>query len=133
MSVAARVFAGVVLLVTGALKAADPAQSILAVGAYGLLPPWGSLAGGFLLPGLEIAAGAALLAGFLVRGAAALTALLALCFLGAVAWATARDLDVACGCFGPLSDALAPGPGTALLDLALLAASIVTWRRAGSG
>jgi len=130
MIVAARIFAGVVLLVAGALKAADPAQSVLAVGAYGVLPPPLALAGGLLLPGLEIAAGAALLSGFLTRGAAALAALLAIAFLAAVLRATLAHLDVSCGCFGPLSDTLAPGAGTALLDVLLLAASVAVWRRA---
>ena len=75
-----RALLGAVLLAAGALKAMDPSLAVMAVGAYGLLPPKAALAVGFLLPGVEIAVGAALLTGFLVRGAAILGALLSAMF-----------------------------------------------------
>lgn len=125
---AARLFVGVVLLAAGALKAAAPSLAVMAVGAYGLVPPKAALAIGFLLPGLEIAVGAALLTGFLPRGAAILAALLSAMFLFVIGWAHFRSLDIACGCFGPLSPALESGWRTAILDVAMLAGSVVVWR-----
>ncbi|HEX5135636.1 MAG TPA: MauE/DoxX family redox-associated membrane protein [Planctomycetota bacterium] len=124
----ARIALGVVLLAAGALKAADPSVAILTVGAYGILPPKLSLAVGFLLPGVEIAAGAALVTGFLLRGAAMLGAVLAIVFLFVTAWAQLKSLDITCGCFGPLSRAIDARWVTALIDVLMLAASAVVWR-----
>jgi uncharacterized membrane protein YphA (DoxX/SURF4 family) len=132
VTIAARLFVGVVFLAAGALKAADPAQAPLAVGAYDLLPPKAALAVGFLLPGVEIAAGAALVTAFLVRGAALVAAALSVTFLVAIASAHFRGLDIACGCFGALSPALESGLATAALDVVLLAASLHVWRRHGT-
>jgi len=119
---------GAVFLASGALKFAAPAETVLAVGAYDLLPPRLALLAGIALPGLEVAVGASLIAGWLAAGAAALAGLLALGFLAFVVSATVRGIDVACGCFGALSAATQAGWGTALLDVALLAASVVAWR-----
>jgi uncharacterized membrane protein YphA (DoxX/SURF4 family) len=124
----AAVLVGAVFLVAGALKAMDPAQAVMATGAYALVPPAAALAVGLLLPGLEIAVGAALVAGFLARGAALLAALFSAAFLAVVASAQLRGLDIACGCFGPLSPALESGWRTAALDTALLAGSVVALR-----
>jgi len=118
---------GLVLLAAAALKALDPVQTVLGVGAYGLLPPALALAAGLLLAGVEAAAGAALLTGFLARGGALVAAGLALSFLAFTGWAAWRGLDTACGCFGPLSGL--PRGWTALLDALLLAGALATWRR----
>lgn len=131
MRPAARLFVGAVLLAAGALKAADPSLAVMAVGAYGLVPPKAALAIGFLLPGLEIAVGAALLTGFVTRGAALLAATLSVMFLFVIGWTHFESLDIACGCFGPLSPALESGWRTAALDVAMLAGSVVSWRAAG--
>jgi hypothetical protein len=128
--IGARLLVGAVLLAAGGLKATEPSQSAMAVGAYDLLPAWAELAVGILLPGVEISVGAALVAGFLVRSAAALSAALFAVFLAAIATARFRGLDIACGCFGPLSPALASG-WTALLDVAMLAASAAMLRGPG--
>lgn len=126
----ARSLVGVVLLAAGALKAAVPSQAVAAVGAYGILPPKGVLAVGFLLPGLEIAVGAALVTGFFARSAALLAAALSAMFLFVIGWAHFQSLDIACGCFGPLSPALESGWTTAILDAAMLAGSVAVWRGA---
>jgi len=128
MRLVARILVGLVLLGAGALKAADPTLAVMAVGAYGLVPPKAALAIGFLLPGVEIAVGAALLTGFLVRGAALLAAALSAMFLFVVGWAHLQSLDIACGCFGALSPALESGWRTALIDVVMLAGSVVAWR-----
>jgi uncharacterized membrane protein YphA (DoxX/SURF4 family) len=127
--VIARALVGAVFLAAGALKAAEPVQAILAVGAYDVVPAPLALGIGFLLPGVEIAVGAALLTGFLARGAAALAALMSLVFLFVVGWANVRGLDIACGCFGALSPALESGYVTATIDVALLGGSLVGLRR----
>jgi uncharacterized membrane protein YphA (DoxX/SURF4 family) len=111
---------GLVFLAAGALKCADPVQAALAVDGYDVLLPAPALAVGFLLPGLEVAVGAALVTGVLARGAAALAALLALGFLCFTVSATWRGLDVACGCFGPLSAVVRVGWRTIALDVMLL-------------
>jgi uncharacterized membrane protein YphA (DoxX/SURF4 family) len=129
----ARLLVGGVLVTAGALKAMDPTQTVLAVGAYALLPAKGSLAVGFLLPGVEITVGAALVTGFLLRGAALLAALLSAVFLFVVASAHLRHLDIACGCFGAISPALESGWLTAPLDVLMLAGSAVAWRGARAG
>ena len=121
---------GAVFLTAGALKSLDPVAAVLAVGAYDLVPPPLALAAGLLLPGLEVAIGAALLTRFLATGASALAALLSLGFLVFVVSAWSRGLDVACGCFGPLSPALEARWQTALLDAGLAVASLAAWRRA---
>ncbi len=125
-----RLLVGAVLLAAGALKAMEPSLAVMAVGAYGLVPPKAALAIGLLLPGIEIAVGAALLAGFVTRGAAILAAALSVMFLFVIGWAHFESLDIACGCFGPLSPALESGWRTALLDVAMLAGSVAVWRRA---
>jgi uncharacterized membrane protein YphA (DoxX/SURF4 family) len=128
MSLAARILVGIVLLAAGALKAGDPSLAVTTAGAYGILPAKGALAVGFLLPGVEIAVGAALVAGFLTRGAALLAAAMSAVFLFVTAWAHFRSLDITCGCFGPLSRALESRSSTALVDLAMLAGSVIVWR-----
>ncbi len=122
-----RLLLGAVLLVAGALKAMDPSLAVMAVGAYGLLPPKVALAVGLLLPGVEISVGGALCVRFLARGAALLAALLSGMFLFVVGWAHFESLDIACGCFGPLSPALESGWKTAVLDVAMLVGSVVVW------
>ena len=127
---ALRVVVGLVFLGAGALKTAQPVATVLAVGAYDLLPAPVALAGGLLLPGLEIAIGASLLTGALVRSAAIWASLLSFLFALFVGWATVRGLDVSCGCFGPLTMVDRVGNGILLFDVALLLASTAIWRRA---
>jgi uncharacterized membrane protein YphA (DoxX/SURF4 family) len=89
-----------VWLVSGALKAADPEQTYLAVRAYQVLPSGsvGAVAGA--LPFVELALGLLLLVGFAVRPVAALSSILLLAFIAGVAQAWARGLSIDCGCFG---------------------------------
>ena len=129
LSLCSQLLVGAIYLASGALKSLDPVQAVLAVGAYGLLPPSASLAAGLVLPGLEAAVGAALLTGFLAQGASAVAACLSLGFLSFTGWASLRGMDVACGCFGPLSAAVQPGWGIGILDTFLLLGSIAAWRR----
>jgi uncharacterized membrane protein YphA (DoxX/SURF4 family) len=96
----ARVVLGGVLLVAGALKAADPQASVSAVRAYELLPAGLATVVGWGLPFAEIALGALLLAGLGTRAVAAAVAVLLLVFVAAVLSAALRGLSIDCGCFG---------------------------------
>ena len=100
ISTIARLLLGGVLLVAGALKAADPQASVAAVRAYELLPNGLETLVGWGLPFVEVALGLLLLAGVATRPAAAASGLLMLVFLAGVASAAARGLSIDCGCFG---------------------------------
>jgi uncharacterized membrane protein YphA (DoxX/SURF4 family) len=95
-----RVVLGVVLVVAGALKVTNPAESALAVRAFQLLPY--DLAGyvGYGLPMLEIIVGLLLVAGLFTRVAAAVAAGLMVAFLVGIISAWVRGLSIDCGCFG---------------------------------
>ncbi len=96
----ARLLVGIVWIVAGYLKAADPNQTILAVRAYQLLPEvlvWPVAA---VLPYLEIAAGLLLIIGLATRLASVLSILMYIAFLIGIISAAARGLSIDCGCFG---------------------------------
>lgn len=96
----ARLILAAVFLVSGALKAVDPRETIVAVRAYQLLPE--SMVGtvAAVLPYLELALGLLLLVGLATRLAAVLGAVVMVAFVAAVASAAARGLTIDCGCFG---------------------------------
>jgi uncharacterized membrane protein YphA (DoxX/SURF4 family) len=100
LSTGARVVLGLVLLVAGALKIADPQSSVAAVRAYRLLPEDGARLVGWGLPFLELALGLLLLTGLATRAVALATAGLLLVLLAGVVSAAARGLSIDCGCFG---------------------------------
>lgn len=89
-----------VFLVSGALKAVDPAQTQIAVRAYELLPA--ALVGpvATVLPLAELALGTLLLVGAFTRWVGLAAGLLLLVLMGGVAQAWARGLSIDCGCFG---------------------------------
>lgn len=96
----ARLVLAAVFAVAGVTKAADPAAAAQVVQAYQILPPDVARLVGFGLPFVELALAVLLLAGFATRFAAAVSAVLVLVFLAAVAAAWARGLSIDCGCFG---------------------------------
>lgn len=100
VSTCARLVLGAVWLWAAGAKILDPAQSVIAVRAYRLLPEvlvrpvaWG-------LPFLELAIGVLLLLGVRTRLAAWLSLGLLGVFIASVASAWARGLSISCGCFG---------------------------------
>ena len=95
-----RVGLGVVWIVAGWTKLADPAQSVRAVRAYRLLPEVLAQGVGYGQPVFEVALGVLLVIGLGVRLSAALSLILLLVFIAAVLSAAARGLRIDCGCFG---------------------------------
>ncbi len=100
VSTAARLTLGVVMLVAGALKVADPAMAAQAVRAYELLPQALVTPVGWGLPFLEMAIGLLLIVGFGTRPAGAAAGVFMVVFIAAVSSAWARGLSIDCGCFG---------------------------------
>lgn len=100
VGLAARLVLAGVFLVSGLLKAADPAQTRTAVRAYQLLSDGIAEVVAAVLPYLEIATGVLLLVGLATRLAGVLSALLMIAFLIGVGSAAARGLTIDCGCFG---------------------------------
>jgi uncharacterized membrane protein YphA (DoxX/SURF4 family) len=100
LGTAARLVVGGVWIVAGALKLADPYESVRAVRAYDLLPESVVPTIGHLLPVLEVVVGACLVLGLLTRGAAAVSALLFVAFIIGIASVWARGIEIECGCFG---------------------------------
>lgn len=100
VSLVARVSLAAVWLVSGALKVADPAQTIIAVRAYQLLPEDLVRPVANALPFFEIALGLLLLIGLGVRATAVVSAALLLVLVGVIISVWARGLSIDCGCFG---------------------------------
>ena len=96
----ARLLTGGVWIAAGALKLADPYESVRAVRAYDLLPESVVPTIGHLLPVLEVVVGGLLVLGLLTRWAAAVSALLFVAFVIGIASVWARGIEIECGCFG---------------------------------
>ena len=95
-----RLLFGALFIVSGALKAVDPGVFLLDVRSFQVLrDPWAAWLA-MTLPWLEIISGLALVLGGLARGALVIFLISIALFIGALAQAWARGLDVTCGCFG---------------------------------
>jgi uncharacterized membrane protein YphA (DoxX/SURF4 family) len=112
----ARLALAAVWLVSGALKAIDPDQTVVAVRAYDVLSRGAVDVVAAVLPFLEIAIGLLLLLGIGTRLVAVVSALLLLVFVAGVAQAWARGLSIDCGCFGG-GGAVAPGATAYLQEI----------------
>jgi uncharacterized membrane protein YphA (DoxX/SURF4 family) len=108
-----RIGLGLVLLVAGLLKGADPAEFVRQVGTYGILSGMAAAALAYFLIPAEVALGASLLAGFLTRWAAAAGASLMVVFMGVTAYGWSMGRTESCGCFGSLASRT---PGEVLLE-----------------
>ena len=96
----ARLGLAAVWLVSGSVKASDLNQTYIAVQAYDVLPAGAVSVVAGAVPFLELALGVLLLVGIGTRLTAAVSAVVLLAFIGAVAQAWARGLSIDCGCFG---------------------------------
>lgn len=132
LSTVLRLALGTVWIAAGASKVTDLAESVRAVRAYRLLPEWAVPVVGAGLPFLEIALGLLLIVGFSIRFGAVLSAVLLAVFIAGIVAASARGLQIDCGCFGGGGD-LGEGEQTAytaeiLRDVGLLAlAAFLAW------
>ena len=118
IGLAIRLAAAAVWLVSGVAKIADLQHFEAQVQAYKLLPHALEAPFAYALPFVEVGLGIYLAVGLLVRGAAALSVVLMICFIAAMAQAWARGLSLDCGCFGTLAKERV-GLGTILRDAAL--------------
>jgi uncharacterized membrane protein YphA (DoxX/SURF4 family) len=100
IGLAARLLLAAVYFVSGFIKAANPAETRVAVKGYQLLPDSVAEMVAAVLPYLEIAVALILLVGLATRLGAALSALMMIAFLIGVISAAARGLSIDCGCFG---------------------------------
>jgi protein-disulfide isomerase/uncharacterized membrane protein YphA (DoxX/SURF4 family) len=81
-------------------KIGNPRGFVQAVRAYDATPEWLSKAIGYGLPMLELVVAILLLIGLITRYAAAVSAVLLMVFLIGIVQASARGLEIQCGCFG---------------------------------
>jgi uncharacterized membrane protein YphA (DoxX/SURF4 family) len=96
----ARLGLAAVWLVSGALKLADPGQTLIAVQAYEVLPDALENVAAVALPLVELVLGLFLLAGLATRWVAGATLALLLVLIAGIAQSWARGLSIDCGCFG---------------------------------
>lgn len=96
----ARLGLAAVWLISGSIKVSDLNQTYIAVQAYDLLPTGTVSIVAGAVPFLELALGVLLLLGLGTRLTAAISAVVLLAFIGAVAQSWARGLTIDCGCFG---------------------------------
>jgi len=123
----ARALVALALALAGAVKVADPAVFAADIGHYRLVPPL--LAGvlALYLPYLELLIAAGLWVPAWRRGAQWAAAGLLLGFSAALVSVLARDIDLACGCYGASFESSA---GWALArNVALLCLLAAGWRR----
>ena len=97
---ASRVGLGAVFLYAAATKLPDMASFAQDFANFRLLPPGLVPYGASAVVGIEIVLGLALVSGFGARPAALAAAGLLMVFLGALAQALLRGIDLRCGCFG---------------------------------
>jgi len=133
LGTALRVLLGVVFIIAGAQKVGDPAAFVRATRAYQVLPEWMDKATGYGLPYLEITAGALILFGIATRLVAIALSVFLVGFLIGIMQASARGLEIECGCFGG-GGKLAAGQNTSytwdiLRDAGLLIAAVylIVW------
>jgi len=122
---------GLVLLVAGLLKGADPVEFIRQITTYGIVSGNAAAVLAYLLIPVEVALGVALIVGFRARLSAAAGSLLMLGFMVATAYAWSRGKGEGCGCFGSL---VSRAPGEVLLeDTGFLALGVMAFFLARKG
>jgi protein-disulfide isomerase/uncharacterized membrane protein YphA (DoxX/SURF4 family) len=128
-----RVALGAIWIVAGAEKVSDPAVFVRAVRAYEVVPEWLVKGIGYGLPFLEITVGVLLILGIGTRITAIAAGFLFVVFLIGIIQASARGLQIDCGCFGG-GGSLAKGADTTYtldilrdIGLLILALYLIAW------
>ena len=128
---ALRLGMGGVFIAAAIPKIASPDLFASDVFNYQMLPDWGVNMLAIGLPWFELVVGVCLALGIWTRTSAVMMAGLMVVFLVALASATARGLDISCGCF-EVGAAAGEGHGTliqaVLRDVVFLAATLVLAR-----
>src|SRR5438046_7647289 len=128
----ADVIIGGIFIYAGAIKVLDPVQFANDIDNYKILPWTIGVGLAFYLPWLEILCGLALILRRLYLGGLSILTALVVVFLVATIAATARGLDITCGCFGHTSQHWS-FPLHLAIDLALLAALLALYFLVRSG
>lgn len=104
LTILIRLILGIIFIAAGIPKILDPASFAKIVYSYQLLPDMFINFVALVLPWVEVIVGGFLILGIWLPGAVVLYNLLMLSFVGALAFNTARGLDIQCGCFSTNSD-----------------------------
>lgn len=96
---ASRLFLGAVFIYASHDKILHPQAFAEAVYNYQILPDPLVNVTALILPWLELILGLCLISGFMLQGATALSTMLLVIFMAALAFNQIRGLDVSCGCF----------------------------------
>lgn len=94
-----RIALGVIFIVAALPKVADPLGFAKSIANYHLVPTPAINLMAICLPWIELCCGAALVAGVGIRAHLLLVVGMLAVFIGAIASAMTRDLDISCGCF----------------------------------
>ena len=123
LSLVARLILGAIFIAAGIPKILDTASFAGVVYNYHLLPDMLINIFAITLPWLEVTVGSLMILGIWLPGTVILYNLLMIAFIGALAFNTARGLDISCGCFST-----EPGEainfGTVLRDVLIFSASL---------
>ena len=123
-----RCVVGVVFLLAGALKVADPARFYSDLLGYEVaLPDFMFRVIAVAFPWLEVLCGGALLANRWIETVGFLVVVICLIFVGMLGQAVARGLDLNCGCFGATSAGWFNHPSAALGRAMLLLCGSIWW------
>jgi uncharacterized membrane protein YphA (DoxX/SURF4 family) len=126
LSLAGRLVIGGVFAAAALTKIGDPQATVRAVRAYDLLPEAVVQPLGYALPYVELVLALLLVVGLGVRVVVAVAAGLLVVFIGGVASAWARGLQIDCGCFGGGGATDDPKYAVEIVrDVALLGAALV--------
>ena len=119
---------GAVFIYAGIVKVMEPIAFAKDIDNYKMLSWPVSVALGFFLPWLEIAAGVALVTRWMERGGLLLLTALTTVFIIASLVAKSRGLDISCGCFGHASKDWSFARHM-VVDFTILAGLVFLWWR----
>ena len=120
-----RLIIGGVFIYASIDKIQNPEAFARAIANYRMTPYWGINAIALVLPWVELVAGSALVLGLWVRGGSFLLTVMFAVFVGAMAQAVSRGIDIHCGCFTVNEAGEKVGLVSFLRDLAMWAMCVM--------